>query len=132
MRCCPTNPLSSLFLIIFSFCCSLWVSSIALTSSLLICPSASSNLQSNLSGILFSHYNLFDIFFYFLSLCNRSHCLSTLLLSSVSIFMISLLTIYQVDCLFPFHLVFFPKVFVLLFLLEHIPWAPNFCLIFCL
>lgn len=95
------------FLIIFSFCCSLWVSSIALTSSSLICPSASSNLQSNLSGILFSHYNLFDIFFYFLSLCNRSHCLSTLLLSSVSIFMISLLTIYQVDCLFPFHLVFF-------------------------
>lgn len=69
--------LSPLFKILFSFCCSVWVSSTALSSKSLILSSASTSLLLDPSNIFFSSVRVFlssmtCLVLYFLSLCWHS------------------------------------------------------------
>lgn len=83
--CCLHGLLSYLLLlkILPSFCCSIWVSSIALSSRSLILSSASSSLMLNHSSLFYTSVIVFFgpvtfvsscAFLYFLSLCEVSQC----------------------------------------------------------
>ena len=89
-----------LLLLKIAFHCSVWMSSIALSSDLLICSTISFNLLLNPSNVFYSPDIICLVFSYILYLCWNSHCIFSFFswvqwASSWSLFW----KLYQVDCL---------------------------------
>ena len=106
----------------FSFCHSIWISSIALSSSSLTHASILSMQLLNCSSLL--NLGIYSVWYFSHFLSLGSLCSFIFLLSLVNIFMTITMNSFRICCLYPFKVFFWG--FALLFGLENIPPSLHF------